>query len=92
MKNEGENSSNILNEYTINPDKFICVNYFDSNYNKYNVKDSDSLENSKVFGNKFLINAIDHFSKFAWSFIVEKIDSKKAAQCLEEVFKMQLQN
>ena len=43
----------------------------------------DCVYLDKKFGmNKYLLNAIDHFSKYAWAFLIEKINSKNTRDCL----------
>ena len=33
-----------------------------------------------------MINAIDHYSKYAWAFLVENINSKNAEDCLKKIY------
>ena len=42
--------------------------------------------NQKLFGKKILVTCIDHFSKFAWVFNVQKCSSAETLKCLEIVY------
>lgn len=48
----------------------------------------DTVHLDKKFGDsKFLLTAIDHFSKYGWAFLIEKINSENTRNCLEIVYK-----